>query len=397
MKKIISCLLVFALAFTLFLDLGPSAKAAKGLNYHAYMGIQTNTKLWVFRNAYDEPNYGYGTEAFDGLHYLDGQKLVDMAGTFTDVELTKDGTYTVALNNPDFSTETNLSQLFISTDIPYVEDIKVTNVIVKFDGKTVYTFKKGVLNPESLNYVQILCINIWNDDVKDLFPTEVFKSSCEITFTISGLDKAKAAADAVKGFSFKMYKDHAAFSGYTGSKTSITIPKEAYGKKVTEIADNALLKSSVKSVKIPDTVTKIGKYAFAGSKLTSFTVPKAVTSIGDGAFSSCKSIKKLAVAKGNTSFAVKDGVLYSKDMKTLVQYPAGKTGSSFTVPKTVTSIQGGAFAGCTSLTKVTISKDVTKIGKDAFKDCSSKLTIYAPSGSAAYTFAQKNKIKVKKN
>lgn len=397
MRKFISSLLVFALAITMLPGLAPTAKAAKALNYHAYLGVQTNTSLWVFRNPYDDANYGYGSPAFDGLHYLDGKNLVDMAGTFTDVALTKDGTYTVSLTNPDFATETNLSQLLVSTDVPYVEDIKVTDVIVKFDGKIVYTFDKGLLNPESYNYAQIMCINIWNKDVTDLFPTEVFKSSCEVTFTITGLEKAKAAADAVKGFTFKMLKDHATFTGYTGTKTSITIPKEAYGKKVTEIADNALLNSSVKSVKLPDAVTKIGKFAFAGTKLTSFTVPKAVTAIGDGAFSSCKTITKFAVAKGNAKFAVKDGVLYSKDMKTLVQYPAGKTGSSFTVPSTVTSIQGGAFAGCTKLTKVTISKNVTKIGKDAFKDCSSKLTIYATSGSAAYTYAEKNKIKVKKN
>jgi hypothetical protein len=93
---------------------------------------------------------------------------------------------------------------------------------------------------------------------------------------------------------------------------------------------------------------------------------------------------------------VKDGVLYSKDMKTLVQYPAGSTAASFSVPSSVTTIQAGAFEGSAKLTKLTISNKVTKIGTDAFKGCS-KLTIYAPAGSTAYTYATKAKIKVKKS
>lgn len=397
MKKFYAALLAFLLAFSAFPGFIPASPAYAATGYHAYMGIQTNNTLWVFRNAYDDAAYGYGTDAFGGLHSVDGQKnLVDYPGTFTDASLTKDGTYTVTLDNPDFSNEKTLSQLFVSTDIPMVDSIKVTDVIVKIDGKTVYTFKKGILNPESYTYVQIMCLNIWNADVKALFPSDVPVSKCEITFTISGLEKAAAAQEAVKGFPVKMAKDHAIINGYTGSDTTVTIPAVAFGKNVTEIGANAFQKLSIKEIKLPDTVTKIGKYAFAGTKLTSVTIPKNVTSIGDGAFASIAGCTQFTAAKGNTKYAVKDGVLFSADLKTLVQYPAGKSGSSYTVPGSVTAIQGGAFEGCTKLTKITISDKVGKIGTDAFKG-DSKLTIYAPSGSAAYNYAVKQGIKVKKN
>jgi hypothetical protein len=45
--------------------------------------------------------------------------------------------------------------------------------------------------------------------------------------------------------------------------------------------------------------------------------------------------------------------LYNKTQNTLVQYPAGKTGVSFTIPNSVTSIGAGAFYYCSSLASVT--------------------------------------------
>lgn len=393
MKKLISAFMTVVFACTLFLGIAPVAKAATTFDFHAYLCIQTNNTLWTFRNAIDDANYGLGTDEFDGGLYSTKTKI-HYAGTFTDAAITKDGTYTVTLDNPDFAGETTMSQLFVSTDIPMSSYLKVTNVIVKVDGNSLYTFDNGMLNPESYNIAQIMCMNVWNPDVAALFSNNVPTSKVEITFTVSGIAKAVAEKESLKDFTFKMAKDHAGVSGYTGSAASVKLPTNAFAKTVTEISDKAFQNSSVKSVTIPDTVTKIGNYSFAGTKFTSITIPKGVTTIGNGAFSSCISLTKLTLAKGNSSFVVKDGVLYSKDMKTLVQYLASNKGTSFTVPSSVTTIQASAFEGCTKLTKVTIPKTVTKIGKDAFKDCS-KVTIYAPSGSTAYKYATDNKIKVK--
>ncbi|HWT76177.1 MAG TPA: leucine-rich repeat domain-containing protein [Mobilitalea sp.] len=396
MKKIMLTFLAVVVAFAMFLGFTPTTTTKAATDYHAYMGIQTNTNLWVFRNKFDDETYGLGTDAFKGLSSVDSKKVVThYDGTFTDANITGDGTYTVTLDNPDFAGETNMSQLFVSTDIPLSDSLKVTNVIVKIDGKTIYTFDKAMLNPDSTTCALIMCQDIWHKEASNLFLSNLPFTKCEITFTVSGLAKGAAEQEALKDFTFKASKDHVAISGYTGSDTSVKLPSRAYGKDVTEISPNAFENSKIKEVTIPSTVTKIGKYAFASSKLTSITIPKGVTSIADGAFASCSGLQKITVAKGNTSYVVKEGVLFSKDMKTLVQYPVGKTGSAYTIPSSVTKIQACAFEGCTKLTKLTISNKVTTIGKDAFKGCS-KLTIYAPSGSTAYDYAVKQGIKVKK-
>ena len=58
---------------------------------------------------------------------------------------------------------------------------------------------------------------------------------------------------------------------------------------------------------------------------------------------------------------------------------------------TVSFINIGAFANCTDLEKILIPASVTKIGEDAFKNCE-KLTIFAPKGSYAETYARENGI-----
>jgi uncharacterized protein YjdB len=158
-----------------------------------------------------------------------------------------------------------------------------------------------------------------------------------------------------------------AFAGCT-SLTSITI-----GNSVTTIGNNAFYGcSSLTSITIPNSVTSIGEQAFNGcSSLTSITIPNSVTTIGNNAFYGCSSLTSITVSSDNTAYASEDGVLFDKSKETIIAYPRGKTGSSYTIPNSVTSIGKQAFSYCSSLTSITIPNSVTTIGKQAFSYCSS--------------------------
>lgn len=391
MKKLTLNLFTAIFMLTVIIGFAPDTRIQAATEYHAYMGIQTEPH-YLFRNAWDDPNYGLGSEEFKGIT-ADG---ILNEGTFTDVTFTKDGTYTVVLDKPDFAGDTGMTQLFVSTDIPMSSKIKVTNVILKIDGSIIHTFDKGVIDMESKNYINIMCINKWRKELNGLFTAKLPFTKCEITFTVKGIKEAEAEKRALKDFIFDPKVSYVNIAGYTGSNTSITLPTNALRKDVTGINANAFEKSAVKKVSIPNTVTTIGKYAFYKSKLTSMSIPKSVTTIQDGAFASCSGIQKFIIDKGNVNYVVKDGILFTKDMKTLVQYPAGKTSASYTIPSSVTKIQGGAFDGCTKLTKLTISANVKTLGNDVFKGCKN-LTIYAPTKSEAYKYAEKQGVKVKNN
>lgn len=107
-----------------------------------------------------------------------------------------------------------------------------------------------------------------------------------------------------------------------------------------EIPARAFASSTIKNLKIPDTVKSIGVDAFRFcDNLTSITISDSVTSIKYGTFGDCINL------------------------------------TSITIPNRVTSIGFYAFAYCSSLTSVTIPNSVTYIGNGAFKDCSSLTTI----------------------
>ena len=142
------------------------------------------------------------------------------------------------------------------------------------------------------------------------------------------------------------------------------------GDSVTTIGNGAFRGcKSLTSVTIPDSVTTIGDWAFYDcDSLTSVTIGDSVTTIGWHAFASCKS---LAEFKGK--FAADGGRCLIKD-NTIIAY-AEASGTTYTIPDSVTTIGHYAFNSCSSLTSVTIGDSVTAIGEEAFYGCESLTSV----------------------
>ena len=189
-----------------------------------------------------------------------------------------------------------------------------------------------------------------------------------------------------------------AFS-YNTSLTSIKIPNT-----VTSIGKRAFQGcTNLTSIEIPDTVTYIGDYCFIGcnrlqkiklskkiqtinqrllqgcSSLTEIEIPEGVKSIGYAAFISCNKLTTITlpasltsfngtaiaglsrltevkVADGNNSFKFENGILLSKDGKTM--YMALLTLTEINVPNGVVSIVGDTLSG-SSATKIILPDTVS--------------------------------------
>lgn len=88
-------------------------------------------------------------------------------------------------------------------------------------------------------------------------------------------------------------------------------------------------------------------------------------------FRGCTALKKIEVSKDNIALMAENNVLYSKDGKTLIQYPAGSTAKIFKIPEGVTKIAEFSM-GYSKLTGIEFPSTLTNIGVNAF-ECTNNL------------------------
>lgn len=124
---------------------------------------------------------------------------------------------------------------------------------------------------------------------------------------------------------------------------------------------------NLENVVILNGVVSIEEEAFAFSdKLTHVVIPSSVTSIASDAFSYCKSLTKIEISNDNSSFTLKNGVVYSKNMEKLIIFPAMLGVSSFAISNETTTIADYAFQNSNNLKEVIIPDSVTSIRTYAF-------------------------------
>ena len=146
---------------------------------------------------------------------------------------------------------------------------------------------------------------------------------------------------------------------------------------VTSIGNSAFWGcENLREIILPSGVTSIGYKAFDGCwHLQGITLPSSVTSIDNGSFDDCCELREINVAESNKVYRAIDGVLYTKDLKTIVCYPQGKEDKNFVIPSSVTSIGNSAFWGCENLLEITLPSSVTNIDYGSFWNCSNLLEI----------------------
>ena len=168
------------------------------------------------------------------------------------------------------------------------------------------------------------------------------------------------------------YHDDAAGSevtiyGYSGTSTTVVIPSEIAGRKVTTIQEKAFSPSlhgshqpaNITSVTIPNTVKTIGFRAFFKVPLKKLSVPAGVQFVGEDAFANCDSLTEVKIyGKTTLDKWAFDGCHKLKKVDI----------------KDSTVMKDEAFINCSALQSVNIAGGCS-FGQDVFTNCSSLQTV----------------------
>ena len=181
-----------------------------------------------------------------------------------------------------------------------------------------------------------------------------------------------------------------AIEHYSGNDEKVIVPSSFASIPVTAIGSFAFIKNeNLKNIVLPDSLTSIESDAFTGClnleevnlpqslasidyrafencrKLSTISLPKELTEIEGDAFSGCVNLFEIIVDKDNPVYASGNGVLFDKNMTTLIFYPEGKIGE-YTVPESVITIEEHAFSNCKKLLQITLPKNLMAMNSNFY-------------------------------
>ena len=218
-------------------------------------------------------------------------------------------------------------------------------------------------------------LNLIYPDTDTTASAEENEKAVEPTETKAAVDSTVAPVTAdgtvlsYRDIKYRLMSDgNIEICGYTKAQSSITIPSEIDGRKVTKIAEGAFENcTALKDLLNWADLTYIGANAFKGcTGLKDISIPGETTFIGESAFEGCKSLKTVILWGEPTS-------IEKNTFKGCTKL------TDISLPSSVKYISESAFENCTSMTTVIIWGDITSIGKNAFRSCSSLDDISIPS------------------
>ena len=126
--------------------------------------------------------------------------------------------------------------------------------------------------------------------------------------------------------------------------------------------------TNLQNIELPQNLESLNSESLAGTSITKIKLPKNLSNIGNAALS-ISTLQEIDTSENNY-FEFKNGILYSKDLKTLVVALSNVT--SINMESTVETIQGFAFSNCNKLSNINITEKVKSIGEGVFSNSNIK-------------------------
>ncbi|MDI9401811.1 MAG: leucine-rich repeat domain-containing protein [Limisphaerales bacterium] len=150
----------------------------------------------------------------------------------------------------------------------------------------------------------------------------------------------------VANYTYRISDQGAFIHSYKGLRTQLALPSEIEGIPVVGVCERAFI---------------------ANPKLRSVLIPSTITEIGEGAFAGSFALREILVDPLNPNYSSTNGVLFDKEVKRLIQYPAGNKAPYYKIPVGTVSLEPYSFIFSKNLNYVLLPEGVEEIGEHAFE------------------------------
>ena len=321
-------------------------------------GVVVTAKNYTRKYGEANPTFGYISEGKD----LDGTPNISCTATATSPV----GTYPIVVNKGSVK---NYNASYVNGTLTITKasltiaaknyTIKQGEALPTFDAS--YTgFKNGETKSVLTKQPTFVCsaTSASAPGTYDITVSGAEAKNYDITYTKGTLTIEESAVEPV--ITDGNCIDGIYYKFYNGNMTAEVISGE------NKYTGDIVIPRSVKYNGSTYTVTDIGEEAFYYCNgLTSVTIPRSITSIDDRAFHGCGDLTSLMVESGNLIYDSREGC--NAIIETASNMLIVGSRASF-IPKSVTSIGGGAFSYNKGLTSITIPESVTSIGWTAFEE-----------------------------
>lgn len=235
---------------------------------------------------------------------------------------------------------------------------------------------------------------------------------CIVPYTASAADEEEATVYTSGDYDYTVLDDGTAqITKYNGSASELVIPTELDGKTVSAIGQMSFEKcKSITSLTIPSNIKTIGKNAFRYCEnLKNLTLSEGLEAIDLGGFQECAKLESVvlpnSLTKVDTFIFKGDAALKSVKLPnnlqdigdymfcdtglTSIEFPpcvtrigqcafAHSSLISVEIPATVKVLDCSAFAGCLSLSSVTLNEGLETINGFVFHGCKKLMEVTVP-------------------
>lgn len=162
---------------------------------------------------------------------------------------------------------------------------------------------------------------------------------------------------------------------YVGKEMDVVVPEEINGRYVGSIGKNVFKDNkTITSIELPDHLYSIGDGAFEGCENLQTVNSTGITEIGAHAFYGCKSLENISLTgiKSVGDYAFSEcSSLTELDLNTVEKIGIGAFYNASDIYKVhfsseLTTIDNGAFAGCSSFKEIILPDNIDRIGLLAF-------------------------------